>query len=116
KGRPGERGDNWLLIKERDEFARPGSDDAILHERPESVATGRRIEELPSPDEAAPGVQTRLALGSVAGAVRSELIDVPGPQLAQSAEQAPAGEEWLHEIKFDGYRTLVRIDGEAVRL
>ena len=28
----------------------------------------------------------------------------------------PEGEEWLHEIKFDGYRTIARIDGGEVRL
>lgn len=39
------RGDkNWLLIKHRDEFARPGS--RILEEAPNSVASGRSIEEI----------------------------------------------------------------------
>ena len=28
----------------------------------------------------------------------------------------PEGEEWLHEIKFDGYRTIARVDGGEVRL
>jgi DNA ligase D-like protein (predicted 3'-phosphoesterase) len=35
----------WLLIKRRDEHARPGSD--IVAERPESVHSGRTLEELP---------------------------------------------------------------------
>ena len=52
KPKDGERGDNWLLIKERDPFARPGSDAAILEERPESVLSGRRVEDLA---EAEPG-------------------------------------------------------------
>ena len=26
------------------------------------------------------------------------------PQLATLAKAPPAGDEWLHEIKFDGYR------------
>lgn len=33
--------------------------------------------------------------------------DLPGfikPQLAKLADEAPAGDGWLHEIKFDGYR------------
>ena len=28
----------------------------------------------------------------------------------------PDGDDWLHEIKFDGYRTLARIDQGEVRL
>ena len=36
------------------------------------------------------------------------------PQLAASAKSVPDGAGWLHEIKFDGYRLLCRIqDGEA---
>ncbi len=34
----------WLLIKRRDEAARPGSD--VVAERPESVISGRTLEEL----------------------------------------------------------------------
>jgi DNA ligase D-like protein (predicted 3'-phosphoesterase) len=41
--RAGEKA-QWLLIKRRDEDARPGSD--IVAERPESVASGRTLEEL----------------------------------------------------------------------
>ena len=29
---------------------------------------------------------------------------------------APAGPDWSHEIKFDGYRLIARKDGERVRL
>ena len=38
------------------------------------------------------------------------------PQLATTATAAPAGPEWLHEIKYDGYRLMVRIERGAVRL
>ncbi len=37
-------GDNWLLIKHRDEAARPGSD--IEKDAPDSVASGRSLEEI----------------------------------------------------------------------
>lgn len=39
--------------------------------------------------------------------------DMPGfiePQLATLKSKAPKGEQWLHEIKFDGYRVQVRIN------
>jgi ATP-dependent DNA ligase len=38
------------------------------------------------------------------------------PQLTQLVDQAPDGPEWLHEIKFDGYRMHARLDRGAVRL
>jgi DNA ligase D-like protein (predicted ligase) len=38
------------------------------------------------------------------------------PQLTQLVDQAPEGPEWLHEIKFDGYRMHARLDHGAVRL
>src|ERR1700736_162388 len=38
------------------------------------------------------------------------------PQLTQLVQEAPDGPEWLHEIKFDGYRMHARLDRGAVRL
>src|SRR3954464_12717145 len=38
------------------------------------------------------------------------------PQLTQFVQEAPAGPDWLHEIKFDGYRMHARLDRGAVRL
>jgi bifunctional non-homologous end joining protein LigD len=32
------------------------------------------------------------------------------PQLATLVKEPPSGDEWLHELKFDGYRMLCRID------
>jgi bifunctional non-homologous end joining protein LigD len=37
------------------------------------------------------------------------------PMLATLAAEAPEGEEWIHEIKYDGYRTQIVIDGGDVR-
>jgi bifunctional non-homologous end joining protein LigD len=38
--------ENWLLIKERDETARPGEGEKVVIERPESVISGRTVEEI----------------------------------------------------------------------
>src|SRR5437879_4153477 len=38
------------------------------------------------------------------------------PRLTELVEAAPDGPEWLHEIKFDGYRMHARLDCGAVRL
>jgi bifunctional non-homologous end joining protein LigD len=38
------------------------------------------------------------------------------PQLTRLVNEAPAGADWLHEIKYDGYRMHARIDGRDVKL
>ena len=38
------------------------------------------------------------------------------PQLALLVKAPPAGDDWLHEMKFDGFRIGVAIDGDQVRL
>jgi ATP-dependent DNA ligase len=38
------------------------------------------------------------------------------PQLAALVETPPEGDDWLHEIKFDGYRMHARLDHGRVRL
>src|SRR6516164_6300866 len=50
---------------------------------------------------------------------RSEATALPAwvkPQLTKLVDQAPDGPDWLHEIKFDGYRMHARLDRGAVRL
>jgi hypothetical protein len=38
------------------------------------------------------------------------------PQLTRLVDAAPDGDQWLHEIKFDGYRMNARLDHGGVRL
>jgi bifunctional non-homologous end joining protein LigD len=38
------------------------------------------------------------------------------PQLAKLVSEAPAGSDWLHEIKFDGYRMHARLDAGRVQI
>ncbi|WP_313059711.1 DNA ligase D [Agrobacterium cavarae] len=38
------------------------------------------------------------------------------PQLCESLTRPPAGEGWIHEIKFDGYRVQMRVVGGEVTL
>jgi DNA ligase D len=123
KRREGER-DNWLLIKERDDFARPGDGDALLREAPESVVSGKAVEAFTPPRaprrrrSGGSSAANRVRLADVvpAAAAEAPLPEFVPPQLASLAATAPDGEEWLHEIKFDGYRTLVRIDQGHIRL
>nr|WP_245333941.1 hypothetical protein [Bradyrhizobium guangdongense] len=38
-----------------------------------------------------------------------------GPQLATLNTKAPSGSQWIREIKYDGYRVQLRIDGDERR-
>ena len=38
------------------------------------------------------------------------------PALASTIGKVPAGERWIHEIKFDGYRVQLHIINEAARI
>jgi bifunctional non-homologous end joining protein LigD len=38
------------------------------------------------------------------------------PCLPTNAPQPPSGEEWLHEIKRDGFRVIARMDGKRLKL
>jgi len=121
---------SWLLIKENDEYARLGADAHVVDTEPDSVASGRTIEAIAAdPDrlwhssksvaENMRGGRVRrkkvdLAPGSIEGARKAAQPDRLDAQLALLVEAPPAGAEWLHEIKFDGYRMLARIaDGKC---
>ncbi|HWA62019.1 MAG TPA: DNA ligase D [Caulobacteraceae bacterium] len=104
---------NWLLIKERDIAARPIDEFDVVVEQPDSVVTGRPVDEPPPPPrKAAP----RKTAAKIPGAVAAPMPARWKPQLAGQADQAPKGKGWIHEIKYDGYRTLVFFDRGAVRL
>src|SRR5437870_9361313 len=61
-----------------------------------------------------PGMARPVARPLQAGA--SDLPQWIRPQLTELVDAAPDGPEWLHKIKFDGYRLRARLDRGAVRL
>ncbi|HTG33996.1 MAG TPA: DNA ligase D [Thermoanaerobaculia bacterium] len=145
--------ENWLLIKEKDDTAVPGSDDAVVQQYPNSVETGLSLEEIAADPErvwqsnraektasfkdkiaakAAKAVAKKSpakspakkaakktaaeppAAAAIAGARKAAMPAAIEPQLATLVDTVPRGEEWIHEIKYDGYRALCEIrDGEA---
>lgn len=118
KPKPGEEGQrNWLLFKEHDLAADPTVD--ILASRPESVKSGRRIEELVEKRKK-PVKPAALNPGALPGAVKAAKPGRIEPQLASQTPRPPGGptdnQVWLHEIKFDGYRTMADIADGEVRL
>lgn len=121
----GERRENWLLIKERDEAAAPHSGDAVVAENPLSVASGRSMDAIAAErdwvwhsksgdSDTAP--VPAVAIERLAGARKGAIPDNIKLQLSTLSDKAPDGEEWLHEIKYDGYRLLARIERGKVRL
>jgi bifunctional non-homologous end joining protein LigD len=59
----------------------------------------------------------KKALASAADRARkSRLPDFVTPQLATLVDRVPQGDDWLHEIKFDGYRILCRISDSEICL
>jgi bifunctional non-homologous end joining protein LigD len=55
---------------------------------------------------------TTVPRGAKAGALEK----APEPELATLVDAAPEGDAWLHELKFDGYRVLARLDHGKVTL
>lgn len=84
-------------------------------------AVGRRVEEPLRNDEArllGERADTRkVDPSTIAGAVaRESLPNFVRPALAATAERAPEGSDWVHEIKLDGYRLQARVDHGRVKL
>jgi bifunctional non-homologous end joining protein LigD len=125
----------WLLVKDKDEHARTAAELDIVSARPESVLSGRGLAEVAAerdrlwhskaanaggerepggPAEGEGGARLRLA--ELAGAVRGPLPRTQPLALAMVVEAPPDGDEWLHEIKHDGYRIVARIEEGDVRL
>lgn len=115
KRRPKETKDNWLLIKERDGHVRPHAEYDVRAALADSAKTGRSMEQITAAgtDEGAEGDDAEPS--RVAGAQTAVLPATLAPALATKVKRVPEGGEWLHEIKLDGYRALVRIDGDDIR-
>lgn len=124
RGKRGETRENWLLIKADDDDARPDDAPDILSERPESVKTGRTVEEVAQgaadkPKPAKPKARRSRARDEAAPAPRAKKTPMPGfvePALATLKPAPPTGAKWLHEVKFDGYRLQARLEGQEVKL
>lgn len=98
------KNENWLLIKERDEFA--GTEPDLLDHETSSVQSGRSMQQIAAGAMPVPA-KSLLRRNSPAFAP---------PALATLVDTPPAGKDWLFEIKYDGYRALIAADGEAVRI
>ena len=128
---------NWLLIKHRDEFARPEDALPITDEAPDSALTGRTIDQIardndrtwqsrqtqrqanqaqPTPAPLQPRRKHRATPVPILSLKSFPTEALPGfiePQLARQSSSPPTGADWVHELKLDGYRIQIHVRSEG---
>lgn len=116
KGKESDKQPPWLLIKDRDAFARPEREFSVVDEMPDSVVP-LRAAKAPSPDQSEDQPESSAAGQRALPGVAADLPAHLKPQLATLVDGVPHhAPDWLYEMKFDGYRMVVRIEGDDVRL
>ncbi|HEY1142116.1 MAG TPA: DNA ligase D, partial [Lysobacter sp.] len=116
----------WLLFKRSDDYAGDYEADDLLEgvpvaapARKQAQTNGGRRSATAAKTSRASAMHQRLVDGarSLPGARRAGKLDFVAPMLTTAAKQAPEGEHWLHEWKWDGYRLIAAVDGAGgVRL
>jgi bifunctional non-homologous end joining protein LigD len=119
KPKEGESGDPWLLIKDHD-----GDDPKRydVDDHPESVLTGRTLEDIKREKHPKTWQSSKVkdppkrAAARASGKKSAErLPHVKSVELATLIDAPFDDDDWLFEIKWDGYRALCTID-EAGKL
>ncbi len=117
--------ETWILFKAKDDHALRGAGSSLVDDNVTSVESGRAMDEIAAdkdrtwtrsgerPTKKEPRIPPERArrVGK-AGKIPWPLA----PQLATLAKEAPKGAGWLHEIKLDGYRVLIRIASGKVSI
>ena len=131
KPRGNEKRENWLLRKVNDAFVAAG--DPLIERALTSVLTGRSMAQIaadPQGSHALAGKQGQAFAAEMQAAARHNTMQAPAkrrvkaapkpkfrsPQLATLVDAVPAGNGWMHEIKFDGYRALIAAKGADVTI
>lgn len=96
RGHEGDRQQPWLLLKERERTA----DTACAVDTARAPATAGEDRKVPRRPSNLPRTLPRTL----------------SPALATLVTAAPAGDDWLYEMKFDGYRILAHVEGGRARL
>ncbi len=123
-----ERTDNWLLIKKKDEESLHDDEaEPFLEINDRSVASGRTLEQIAADRDSvwkdggavSPGVEREgisADLSRLKGARRVRQPQKILPQLPKLVDSIPSAEDWLHEVKYDGYRIVCVLKGGSARL
>jgi len=108
-------GEQWLLIHKRDDAAIDGWD---AEDHPQSVKTGRTNDEVKADRDAiwiskAPAAVAEIDLRA---AVEAQLPGFIPPMAATLASDGFRDDDWLFEIKWDGYRVEAVVSNGAARI
>lgn len=103
------KGNEWLLIKKKDEHAVANYD---IDQFAWSVKSNRTQDEI-AEDKAG---STWLNYSEIAGARETPMPAHLDPMLATAVTKPPVGTQWLYEIKWDGVRALCRISNGGLEI
>jgi bifunctional non-homologous end joining protein LigD len=113
------KGNEWLLIKKKDEHAVPGWD---TEDHAYSAKTGRTQQEIAAdlpprkPQKKKRASQSAAAPSGLPGARKAPMPGFFPPMLASLATRLPAPDKWVYEIKWDGVRALCFLEKDRIRL
>ena len=97
------KGNDWLLLKKKDAEARPGWD---VEEYARSVKTGRTQDEIARELPTEPAKPATQEWTKIPGVKRAAMPGLLKPMGAVLGPDAPRGENWTLEVKWDGIRAL----------
>lgn len=112
-------GDPWLLIKDSDAYVNPAYD---IEKDGKSIKSGRTVQQLAEEPDPPQWISKRPAAASATASAASKkkaeadkLPVIATPMLATLVDRPFDDENWLFEIKWDGYRAIcvAREDGSV---
>ncbi|MFC3908561.1 DNA ligase D [Legionella dresdenensis] len=122
---------HWFLVKHKDDYARPLADYDVTKAEPLSVLTEQTMDEIKANYQQVwtkDGATPKMPPKKGKQPRQKSVVPLPddlktaafpkriSPQLATLVDKAPEGAEWLHEVKFDGYRILAFVENKQVTL
>lgn len=120
---------HWFLIKYQDEYSQPLACYDITEEQPNSVLSNQSLEEISqhykkvwsSTKKKHKRMTSPRTVPVPEINLPEEVLIAPfpafiPPQLATLVSKPPSGTNWIHEIKFDGYRILAFISANNIIL
>jgi len=104
---------SWLLIKGKDKYVKPFTKYDITLKKPKSVKTNLTLEKIAKNANKIWTNHTEIKKNNLPSTKMPTKIL---PQLATLVAKPPEGNEWIHEIKFDGYRIVAFKNGNDIKL